>query len=528
MVMPRYPGHLGHWLRRSIEHPDENTLRDAISFSTTLAHTLAEVHKVKLRGGTMVHRDVKPENVFIDTRGRLVLGDFGCAMTIDGLRAVELALYGTPMWAPLDQILPGQAIPDPTWDTYALCVFLYAAVTGARPAYQADPRELLTAHGRELWSLAKATIEAPREQRTSLARQFCDRRVGTHATQLVDCTGRAALNTADKRVLANGVARLASLSGLTEEAATRAHRSLWRILVRGLSPVSHPSPPNRFRDGDELAELLEDLSEVLQRPKGDVFPSPARAARLGAVEIAIEITDEVGLRNADFTPQTGLTRSFVGPTMIMAGVVSVGLAGLAWHGVSADHLPGWWPPPDQVLIPPRAVTVHDEVVSVGSFSLAREELDVYTWKRCVQSGECAANATLTEGDQPMIGLTFDDAQAVCAWEGGRLPSLAEWTSATGTQRWPWGSSPPTCDHAIALGCGFDLPMAPGTTRAGRTIEGVVNLAGNAWEWTVDGDRGVLMGGSVGSTASELGRQGALVPREGERPRFAGARCAWDM
>jgi serine/threonine protein kinase len=119
MVMPLYPQHLGQWMQAVCGQPDPDTLDDILQKVATLARTLANVHKLPFANGLIVHRDIKPENIFLDDQGRLAVADFGGAMAITGLRAVELALFGTPMWAPLDQILPGRAIPDPTWDTYA-------------------------------------------------------------------------------------------------------------------------------------------------------------------------------------------------------------------------------------------------------------------------------------------------------------------------------------------------------------------------------------------------------------------------
>lgn len=527
LVMHRYPGHLGDWLTDALANPGSSTLRVALKHSAALARVLGDVHKVTVKGGTIVHRDVKPENVFIDANGDLLLGDFGCAMTIDGLSAVELALYGTPMWAPLDQVLPGQAIPDPTWDTYALCVFLYAAITGARPAYQADPRELLTKRGNTLWSLAKAAIETRGEQRQALAKEFAEKRVGTRADQLVDCTGRAALNDADRTVLIEGVTRLGATAGLPPETITKVHRSLWRLLVRGLSPLSHPSPPNRFRDGHELAELLDDLGELVQGPSSAVLPSPELSRRFQTADINIDITDEVDVDGGDAAPRSSLGGR-TAPLVVMSLVVGAGLVGLGWMDeLSLRPLTTLLPQSDRVTIPSRAVALGEQTIEVPGFQLDRVELTADTWHDCVADGACAEIPQLTRGRQPMIGLGLDDANAVCEWKKARLPSRVEWLSAAGTERWPWGSTTPNCQHATAMGCDLDLPIAAGTTLEGATQEGALDMAGNAWEWAIDGEGGVLLGGSVGSGATELGRHGLYQPEPGQRPRFAGVRCAWD-
>lgn len=264
LVMPQYPSHMGHWLQQVIQHPGPDTLADILDKIARLAWSLGRVHEAAFEAGTLVHRDVKPENIFLDEHGEPWIGDFGGAMAIEGLEAVELALFGTPMWAPLDQILPGRAIPDPTWDTYALCVLLYAALTGARPAYQSDPRTLLTDAGTALWDAARRAVEAPPEDRSRWNRRFATMRTGTRGFDLIDPTGHAALVDSDREVLEQGLHRLCGLAGVDDAGRQVLLRGLWNLLTRGLSPLSHPSPPNRYRSGLELGETLDELRAVLQ------------------------------------------------------------------------------------------------------------------------------------------------------------------------------------------------------------------------------------------------------------------------
>ena len=274
MVMPRYTNTLRDWIDVILAEPDADTLALVLVRCRTLATALAGVHKVKLEdGGALVHRDIKPENILMDAHGQVYLADFGGALAVDGLAAVEMGLFGTPMWAPFDQILPGLAIPDPTWDTYALCVILYACVTGARPAYQADPRELLSEQGLKLWDVAKLAIHADGDHQRTLRVEFALERQGTSAEDLVSMTGRSALNDADRRVLMEGVDRLAALAQVPDDQIQRLKRGIWGVLVRGLSPLSHPSPPNRYRDGAELADALQDLYRLAfdNGPKTDIL-----------------------------------------------------------------------------------------------------------------------------------------------------------------------------------------------------------------------------------------------------------------
>jgi serine/threonine protein kinase/uncharacterized protein YecT (DUF1311 family) len=100
----------------------ESVLRD-------VANALGYAHR---RG--IVHRDVKPENVFLDaTRGRAVLSDFGIARKIDSDASLTLlgAALGTPQYMSPEQIDGGKV--DGRSDIYSLGVLGWELLTGRRP-----------------------------------------------------------------------------------------------------------------------------------------------------------------------------------------------------------------------------------------------------------------------------------------------------------------------------------------------------------------------------------------------------------
>ncbi len=520
MVMPRYPHHLGQWLEGATKRPDAGTLRDVLVRNEALARILAKVHRTPLGdNNTLVHRDVKPENVFLDDNGDLRLGDFGGAMGIDGLRSVELALFGTPMWAPLDQILPGNTIPDPTWDTYALCVILYGALTGKRPAYQADPTELLTAAGSELWRAARQAIEASPADRAAWHRQFGQLRRGTTARDLIDLTGHAALVSGDRDALKQGLSRLAALAGLAAEPTGRLESGLWALLARGLSPVGHPSPPNRYRDAAELADEIAKL-------RGAVEAELHKARSVDLMRLEVTAVTDMGRPRS--VVDSGLSSAASAAALTVAGlVVAAGVSG-AW--VSRDR----WLPLVQSMRPPAAIaTVPGGDVDLGAgpvtvapFQLATREATTEDWRRCVAASTCDGAVYQRGTEQlPAVGLSLADAAALCQFSGGRLPTEAEWIRAVGSGPMPWGDEGATCDRAWALGCGEEL-NAVGATTAGASVDGIFDLAGNAWEWVTVEDGGVLRGGDHRTGVSELGRQGRRVVPKGERMPTAGVRCAF--
>ena len=144
-----------------MEYLPSITLRDLLKSrkSLTLDETL-EISEAVLAGlaaaheASIVHRDVKPENVMLVDDGRIKIGDFGLAREVSANTTTGQALLGTIAY--LSPELVTRGIADARSDLYAFGIMLYEMLVGAQPFTGEQPMQIAYQH-------AHSTVPRPSE-----------------------------------------------------------------------------------------------------------------------------------------------------------------------------------------------------------------------------------------------------------------------------------------------------------------------------------------------------------------------------
>jgi serine/threonine-protein kinase len=487
-------------------------LDEALSIGEDVAQALDYAH-----GHGIIHRDVKPANILLARDGVAKVTDFGIAR-ITGTDTTQTGQsLGTPSYMSPEQI-SGLTL-DGRSDIFSLGAVLYELLSGER----AFPGE----------TISTVIYRIIHEEPTPL------RRLNPAFPAGLDiCLRKALVKDPSRRYpraadLARDLRRAAEgvpLSAESELTATakiptpsrgrsqkRARRPLWPWLlaagaaVAGLAlfpalrlrtpeqpPAPSSAPPvsravddaaakaravaeeaarqkaaeeetQRKTEADQLAaekKRIEEEKALLARQQAAIDAERRKAAEEAARRKAAE--QEEALRPRPGAIQRrGLDNAEM--VYIPAGTFTMGDT----HG---EGLPNERP---------------GHPVSLPAFWVDRTEV---TNTQFVQFARAAGfrprPALLREAqgkaDHPVVHVTWEDAVAYCRWAGKRLPTEAEWEyAARGTdgRRYPWGDTWDPSRARFEGNNGGQTTAPVGSYPAGASPFGVLDLAGNVWEWT---------------------------------------------
>lgn len=145
-------------------------------------------------------------------------------------------------------------------------------------------------------------------------------------------------------------------------------------------------------------------------------------------------------------------------------------------------------------------------VWVDSFYMDKYEVTVGEYKKFIQAkGHRELPdwvSTYSPGpSHPVVGVSWEDADAYCRWYDKQLPSEAQWEKAargSDGRRYPWGNE--AVDGKRANYCdkncdrewkdkseddGYPYTAPVGSYDRGVSPYGIYNMSGNVWEWVQD-------------------------------------------
>jgi formylglycine-generating enzyme required for sulfatase activity len=138
-------------------------------------------------------------------------------------------------------------------------------------------------------------------------------------------------------------------------------------------------------------------------------------------------------------------------------------------------------------------------VYLDDFWIDKLEVTNALYKRCVDARRCTAPSKIGSftrdsyygnaqfANFPVIWVSWDDANAYCAWAGKKLPTEAQWEKAArgaDARAYPWGNAFDK-DKLNSSEGGKEDTTAVGSYPTGASPYGALDMAGNVWEWVTD-------------------------------------------
>ena len=405
------------------------------------------------RKAQLIHRDIKPDNIFLSNDGEVKLGDLGLAKSSDQQQGLTMtgASMGTPLYISPEQA-EGKRDIDLRTDIYSLGATLYHLITGTPPYTGESSISVMMKHvGAPVPDLREVDPTLP----PALAAVICKMMQKAPADRYGSYEEL-------------GSALRQAYAALTDPTPIAPQKT----------PIDETPAPKQPAGKKRPAWLLPAVvgplvalgAFALLKSKG---PAPGEKAPLEAPQVTANDTQppvgKVPVENAKAETRTG-----VDPIQELV------------RKLEAKLLP----------VPGTEVLMSKTELTVGEWKLY---LRAEGGPELKQPGR----GVLQTDEHPVVNINWEPAKEFCEWLSARtgkpwrLPTNAEWDAAVGHTRYPWGDYyPPHWDdgnYAI-LDDGKRDPSMVGNDGIRGTAPvasfkpnqiGFYDLGGNATEWVWD-------------------------------------------
>ncbi|MEW5939257.1 MAG: SUMF1/EgtB/PvdO family nonheme iron enzyme, partial [Chloroflexota bacterium] len=439
----------------------------------------------------MIHRDVKPSNILITRRGQPMLTDFGIAKILDLEDTQDLtgtsAAIGTP-----EYMAPEQAhakTVDHRADIYSLGIVLYEMATGRKPFEADTPMAVLVMHIHD-------PLPSPRKFAPSLSERA-------------------------EKILIKALAK-------RPEDRYQTMGEFYAALKGNIAAPEKPAKPAAPRPRKEQTATITEppvpeatISMQQPRPRANQAWLGWGAGGVILALICLAVGG-IAVYRALFPAKT--------PTAAPTQISEVSQTSEISPAQTSEVSPGPWTRPadgmTMLYIPEGSFEMgsndgsSDEkpvhTVMLDAYWMDQTEVTNAMYALCVNDGECDPpqyTKSYTRSsyygdseydDYPVIYVDWNQASAYCQWAGARLPTEAEWEKAASwdddrkeKRVYPWGD---TFNGSLLNFCDTNCPFdyadknsddgyadtAPvGSYPGGASFYGLLDMAGNVWEWVAD-------------------------------------------
>ena len=491
----------GHSLEDLLKQNKRFSLDEIVQLFSQIGAALDYAHQKGI-----VHRDIKPANILVDQNHKVSIVDFGIARTASSTMTQTGMFMGTPRYMSPEQI-SGKKV-DNRSDIFSLGAILYELLTQCNPfegesittviykIMHADLRPVSDFNKQlppGMDGVVKKALSRDADARYQTCRELLDDlkkyslskgRADTvkenqgkiQETQLLEAPEMALALTPTKSrkpmfvllgiliiVVAVVLGTILFSGRKMVEPVSEGGLANTPLTTAGAATAVENPPP---ATPPVVTDVKKNLSGQPQGDKTVVAQTPDGILDVEPVHVAPPST----LNKKGFAEQIFFNRTIM--VHIPAGNFTIGSP--SGEGNDDEH---------------PAHKVHISDFWLGKYEVTFEQFDFFC-------RETKRKLPLDEGwgrgNRPVIKVSWDDAQAYCQWlskktgKKFRLPSEAEWEKAA-REKYPWGASAFMVNKVNMTGKidGFLYTAPVGSFPLGESHYGVLDMAGNVWEWVAD-------------------------------------------